>query len=63
MKLVVTYLCELCQTPLTTEKIHSRAKDDVTIPYRYEYMFCDKCRREYEMLSSTGVASLTFGNG
>ena len=60
MKLLVTYLCELCQMPIAEEKIRSAAKDDITIPYRDDHMFCTRCRQEYERFAAAGTPIPTF---
>lgn len=54
MKLIITYLCELCQQPIAHERVRSRCQDDLFIPYAKRKQFCEQCRREIEQYNGGG---------
>lgn len=60
MKLIISYLCELCQTTIAQEKIRSNGKDGVFIEYDEDKQFCEQCKKEMQRFEKNGVVTPVF---
>lgn len=54
MKLLITYLCELCQKPIAYEKMRTSYQDDAFIQYDEKKQFCERCGEEMKKYEARG---------